>query len=92
MQGRLQSCISLQMKLRIVSWNVKGANDSDKRNAIKYLIRTQKADLIYLQETKILKMLRELVRSLRVGDFWNGELWVQREPLVGCQCSEVIRC
>ncbi|RVW51117.1 Histone-lysine N-methyltransferase ASHH2 [Vitis vinifera] len=51
---------------------------------------TQKADLIYLQETKILKMLRELVRSLRVGDFWNGELWVQREPLVGCRCSEGI--
>ena len=55
------------MNLRIISWNVRGANDRDKRRLIKSLIKTQKADLICLQETKIQRMSSSLVRSLGVG-------------------------
>ena len=41
------------MKIRILSWNVYGANDSSKRKVIKTLIRDQMVDLFCLQETKI---------------------------------------
>ena len=33
------------MKLRILSWNVRGANDSSKRKVIKAIIRSQRVDL-----------------------------------------------
>ena len=36
------------MRLRILSWNVKGVNDKDKRKLIKDVIKTQKADLVSL--------------------------------------------
>ena len=41
------------MKLRILSWNVGGANDCDKRRIIKSIVKAQKVDLVCLQETKI---------------------------------------
>ena len=55
------------MKLRIISWNVRGANDSDKRKVIKALIKSQKVDLVCLQETKMQEMSKKIVRSLGVG-------------------------
>ena len=55
------------MRLRILSWNIKGVNDRDKRNLIKDVIKTQKVDLVCLQETKIREMTSGIVRSLRVG-------------------------
>ena len=36
------------MKVKILSWNVRGANDSEKKKVIKALIRSQKADLVCL--------------------------------------------
>ena len=57
------------MKLKILSWNVRGANDSDKRKVIKNLIRTNKVDLVCLQETKVQEMNFDMVRSLGVGRF-----------------------
>lgn len=41
------------MKLRILSWNVKRANDSEKIKVIKELIKGQKVDLVCLQETEM---------------------------------------
>ena len=55
------------MKLRILSWNVRGANDKEKRRVIKDVIKSQKADLVCLQETKIQKMSNGMVKSLEVG-------------------------
>ena len=57
------------MKIRMLSWNVRGANDSDKRKVIKALIKENKLDLIFLQETKIQEMSRGLIRNLEVGRF-----------------------
>lgn len=59
------------MKIRILSWNVRGANDSSKRKVIKALIRSQRVDLFCLQETKIQAMTEGLVRSLGTGRFLN---------------------
>ena len=57
----------MQMKIRILSWNVRGANDSDKRKIIKFVIKSNKVDVVCLQETKIKEMSTGLVRSLGVG-------------------------
>ena len=57
------------MKLRLVSWNVRGANDSSKRKVIKAMIRSQRVDLFYIQETKIQTMSKKVVRSLGSGRF-----------------------
>ena len=57
------------MKIKIISWNIRGANDRDKRKVIKALIRSQKADLVCLQETKIQDISRGIVHSLGMGRF-----------------------
>ena len=57
------------MKIRLLSWNVRGVNDSSKRKVIKAVIRNQKVDLFCLQETKIQSMNEGLVRSLGSGRF-----------------------
>ncbi|RVW43464.1 Transposon TX1 uncharacterized 149 kDa protein [Vitis vinifera] len=49
------------------SWNVRGANDSSKRRIIKAVIRSQRVDLLCLQETKIQSLSEGLVRSLGAG-------------------------
>ena len=59
------------MKIKILSWNVRGANDPDKRNVIKNFLRRYRADVVCLQETKIQEMSIELVRSLGVGRHLN---------------------
>ena len=57
------------MKLRLLSWNVRGANDNSKRKVIKAIIRNQRVDLFYLQETKIQTMSEGVVRILGSGRF-----------------------
>ena len=57
------------MKLRILSWNVRGVNDSSKRKVVKALIRSQRVDLFCLQETKIQAMSEGVVGSLGTGRF-----------------------
>ena len=59
------------MKLKIISWNVRGVNDPDKRKVIKNFIRTHRVDLVCLQETKVKEMKNDMVRSLGVGRFLN---------------------
>lgn len=71
------------MKLKIFSWNVKGANDGEKGKLIKSVIRMQKVDLICLLETKVQEVSLQMVRSLGIGRFldWGameaqgGALW-----------------
>lgn len=57
------------MTLKLLCWNVRGANDSSKRKIIKSFIRNQKVDLLCLQETKIQSMSEGVVRSLGSGRF-----------------------
>ncbi|RVW74597.1 hypothetical protein CK203_050926 [Vitis vinifera] len=57
------------MKLKLLSWNVGGANDSSKRKLRKAFIRNQKVDLLCIQETKIQPMTEGVVRSLGTGRF-----------------------
>ena len=57
------------MKLWLLSWNVRGANNWDRRKVIKALIKKNMVDLVCLQETKIQEMSRGIIRSLGVGRF-----------------------
>ena len=59
------------MKIKILSWNVRGVNDPDKRKVIKNFLRTHRVDLVCLQETKVQEMNNDMVRSLGVGRFLN---------------------
>ena len=52
------------MNLKLMSWNVRGANDSNKRKLIKSFVRKQKVDLLCIQETKIQLMSERVVKSL----------------------------
>ena len=57
------------MKLRILFWNVKGANDRNKRMVLKSFIKTEKVDLVCIQETKIQDISLGLVQSLGTRKF-----------------------
>ena len=57
------------MKLRILSWNVRGANDRNKRMVLKSFIKTEKVDLVCIQETKIQDISLGLVQSLGTRKF-----------------------
>ena len=59
----------LLMKIKILSWNVRGANDVAKRKVIKAFIRMQRVDVVCMQETKFKEVSSGLIRSLGVGRF-----------------------
>ena len=64
------------MNLKVLSWNIRGANDTSKRKIVKALLRSQKLDLFCLQETKIHSMSEGIVRSLGSGRFLE---WIAME-------------
>ena len=55
------------MKLKLFSWNVRGVNNLNKRNVIRNFIRSQRVDLVCLQETKLQNLSSADARSLGVG-------------------------
>ena len=59
------------MKLKLISWNVRGANNSDKRKVIKNFVRSHMVDLVFVQETKIQDMSSTCARSFGVGRFFD---------------------
>jgi hypothetical protein len=52
------------MNLKIVSWNVRGLNDRDKRLQVRHLLKMWNADIVCLQETKLDFIDRGIIRSL----------------------------
>ena len=59
------------MKIKILSWNVRGVNNPDKRRVIKSFLRSNRVDLVCLQETKVQQMNNVMARSLGVDRFLN---------------------
>ena len=57
------------MNVKILSWNVWGMNELDKRLQIKSVLKGWKADIICLQETKLRLISNRIVRSLWGGQF-----------------------
>ncbi|XP_075636474.1 uncharacterized protein LOC142608662 [Castanea sativa] len=56
--------IKVFMKLKMVSWNVKGLNDSQKHLVVRNLLREWQCDVVCLQETKLVDIDRQLVCSI----------------------------
>ena len=56
------------MSLKIISWNVRGLNEQDKKLRVRNLIRKWGPDLVCLQETKMGLINRAVIRSL-----WGGQ-------------------
>ena len=52
------------MKLKMISWNVRGLNDHQKCLVVENLLQEWKCDVVCLQETKIARMDRQMVCSL----------------------------
>jgi endonuclease/exonuclease/phosphatase family metal-dependent hydrolase len=52
------------MNAKILSWNVKGLNERDKRLQVRNLLKFWGADVVCLQETKLYLITRAIVRSL----------------------------
>ena len=52
------------MKLKMISWNVRGLNDPQKHLVVRNLLRKWKCDIVYLQETKLVGIDRQLVCSI----------------------------
>ena len=52
------------MSLRLLSWNVKGLNNPQKREVCKNLLKEWRCDVVCLMETKLASLNSTLVRSL----------------------------
>ena len=52
------------INLKILSWTVYGLNDKDKRMQVKNALKVWRADIVYLQETKLEVISRAVIRSL----------------------------
>jgi len=52
------------MKLKMISWNVRGLNDAQKRLVVRNLLWEWKYDVICLQETKLVDIDRQMVWGL----------------------------
>ena len=55
---------SFFMKLKILSWNVRGINNPQKRERVRYWLRQWQSDIVCLQETKLDSLDRRLIRSI----------------------------
>ena len=66
------------MKIKILSWNVRGTNDETKRKLITMFLKTQKADVVCIRETKWKSYSKGIIRSLASSRFVD---WV-------ASCSE----
>jgi hypothetical protein len=61
------------MKLKLVSWNVRGLNDPKKREVLKNWLRQWKVDVVCLQETKLNKVDWKMIQSIWGNRFAGWE-------------------
>ena len=71
------------MRVRILSWNVRGVNSNEKRKLIRAFLNLQRVDLVCLQETKLKGLNRRILRSLGVGRFADWTIVNAKVLLVG---------
>jgi exonuclease III len=64
------------MNLKLISWNVQGLNNKDKRAQIKNALKLWNGEIICFQETKMEHIGRAVIRS-----FWANRFadWAYQE-------------
>ena len=67
------------MKLKIPSWNVRGANNLDKRKVMKAFIKSQRVDVVCVKIPKLRIWIIVLFAALGLADLWIGGLRMQKE-------------
>jgi len=55
------------MKIKLISWNVRGLNEQGKRRVVQNLLQYWKADIVCLQETKLEGDVQDLVKQIWAG-------------------------
>jgi hypothetical protein len=65
-EGGGGDCCVVPMNVKIISWNVRGLNDSGKRLRIKNMLKDWHANIICLQETKM-----ELITTRTIRRLWR---------------------
>ena len=63
MSGNVGSCVFF-MKVKLLTWNVRGLNDPKKRVVLKNWLRKWKIDVVCLQEAKLDKMDGRVISSI----------------------------
>ena len=66
------------MNLKILSWNVRGLNNPQKRDTVKNLLKEWKCDVVCFQETKL-----DSVNSAVVKGLWSSPFidWVALDAI-----------
>ena len=64
----MRGCCGTSMNLKIISWNVRGLNERDKRLLVRNQIRNWRLDIVRLQEIKLELITKGVIRSL-----WGGQ-------------------
>lgn len=59
--------------MKIVSWDVRGTNNREKRPEIKSALKGWKGELVVLQETKMEEIGKEVIRDLWAGHYVEWE-------------------
>ncbi|WMV46111.1 hypothetical protein MTR67_039496 [Solanum verrucosum] len=59
------------MMFKLISWNIRGLNDREKRRVVHSLLSGWRADIVCLQETKIEGDISEMVKQI-----WGGR-WIR---------------
>ncbi|XP_028082515.1 uncharacterized protein LOC114283844 [Camellia sinensis] len=54
--------------MKLLSWNIRGLGNPEKRRKLKELLRARKVDIVLIQETKKAEISESFVRSLWPGD------------------------
>ena len=62
------------MQLRILSWNIRGLNNPQKCERVKFWLRQWKCDTICLQETKLESVDRRIIRRLWGNPYVDWEV------------------
>ncbi|KAG5598653.1 hypothetical protein H5410_030023 [Solanum commersonii] len=55
------------MKIKLISWNVRELKDQGKRIVVQNMIQDWKADIVCLQETKLVGNVQELIKQIWAG-------------------------
>jgi exonuclease III len=54
---------------KILIWNVRGLNSSARQDSVRTLLEASRADIIYVQETKIAAISQRVILSALGSDF-----------------------
>lgn len=68
--------------IKVMTWNVRGVNNENKRRIIRSLLQQWSADVYFLVEIKLARAYTKLIKQLWFNR-WMGELHLEAEGRSG---------